>query len=618
MCGIFGVLQHTSTTVPPESRLQETARLLRHRGPDGWGSHGGPGVGLVHTRLSLVDLNARSNQPFWDRTGRYCLVYNGEIYNHAALRARLERAGVIFHTTSDTEVLLEALLHFGVEEALPMLEGMFAFALHDVEDRSLVLARDRFGIKPLFVHDGESSFVFSSEVRAMRSWVALEPDALTVSAYLRGFNGPMSGRSFYRGVTIVPPGAVVRVRWGGRAEFTQALTMNQLVDPGLADCFAGRTREQLVDHVEQLLLESVQSQLEADVPVGAFCSGGVDSSLIMAMAARSHRDLRVFHADITGPLSERGAAERLSRHLDLDLQAVSVGDQDFIDEIPHAVDHFGAPFANPTLIPMLMVSRLVRESGIKAVLTGEASDECFLGYRWLVPNVRDAVRGLPRRVLRRVFGARSSGPATGDSGLLLSLASQFENSMGPAELPGQREVPYQAATVTGLVGDGDLSYILRTLLYRNDTMGMASSVESRFPFLDSRVVQAAASLPYDCKIRFSPRVFDPQHPFYVDKWIVRQVAARYLPPELSHRPKGMFPTNAFQRMEIDDRFFDDSFVADWYGLARPRLQRLLEGASAGLRLRLMLLEAWAHVCLRDLPSAELSARLSTHVRVPAA
>jgi len=618
MCGIFGLLAHTSADLPSRTRLEDTARLLGHRGPDGAGIHADPGVGLVHTRLSLVDLNERSNQPFWDRTGRYCLVYNGEVYNHPDLRARLERGGVAFRTTSDTEVLLEALLYIGVEGTLPELEGMFAFALYDREERTLVLARDRFGIKPLFVYDGPSSFVFASEVAAMRPWIDFEPDPLTVSAYLQGSNGPMSGRSFYDGVTIVPPGVVVRVRLGGRATFQQSLTMGDLVDPEMTARFAEQSRESLVDHVEQLLLESVESQLEADVPVGAFCSGGVDSSLIMAMAARSHGDLRVFHADISGPLSERSAAEQLSRHLGLDLEVVSVEDRHFVDQIPEAITHFGAPFANPTLIPILMVSRLVRENGIKAVLTGEASDECFLGYHWLVPNVPAAIRGLPRKLRRKLFGTRSGGPAADDAGLLLDLAAQFENSMGPAEFAGQSDVPDRARSIGGLVGDSELSYILRRLLYRNDTMGMASSVECRFPFLDTRMVRASASLPYDCKIRFTPKVFDRQHPFYIDKWIVRQIAARYLPADLSGRPKGMFPTNAFERMEIDDRFFDDSFVADWYSLARPRLRRFLDGASPRLRLRLLLLEAWHHMCLSDLPASELSERLARNVEVRAA
>lgn len=620
MCGIFGVLEHGSTEPPSRGRLEETARLLRHRGPDGTGLHAEPGVGLVHTRLSLVDLDERSNQPFWDRTGRYCLVYNGELYDWGALRARLEREGVTFHTTGDTEVLLEALLHFGVETILPELEGMFAFALYDREDGSLVLARDRFGIKPLFVHDGGSSFVFASEVRAMAPWITLAPDPLTVSAYLQGFNGPMSGRSFYRDVTIVPPGAVVRIRRGGRADSRQCLTMHELVDPDMAEGFAGRRRVELVDHVEELLLSSVESQLCADVPVGAFCSGGVDSSLIMSLAARSHGDLRVFHADITGPLSERHAAQRLSEHLKLDLNVVPVRDQDFIDLIPDAVAHFGAPFVNPTMIPILMVSRLVGENGIKAVLTGEASDECFLGYEWLAPDIRAAVRGLPKRMLRKLFRGRSAAGAgsSRDTGLVRGLNSAFEISMGPGEFPGQPDESYHARGMRGLATDSELSYILRTLLFRNDTMGMAAGIESRFPFLDSRLVKAATNLPYDTKIRFSPTVFDHKHPFYLDKWIVRQVAARYLPSELSHRPKGMFPTNAFQRMDIGDGFFEGSFVADWYGLARPRLRRLLDDASPSLRLRLMLLEAWAHVCVRDLPREELSARLSRDVSVRAA
>jgi len=616
MCGIFGVLQHVATDAPPRAQLQETAQRLRHRGPDGHGMHAETGVGLVHTRLSLVDLDERSAQPFWDASRRHCLLYNGELYDYDGLRAELEQHGASFRTTSDTEVLLEALIRFGVEATLPRLEGMFAFALFDARDKTLTLARDRFGIKPLFVHDSDECFVFASSVSAMRPWLALRPDALTVSGYLQGFNGPMSGRSFYEGVEILPPGALVRVTRGGRARFTQCLTMNDLPDRDMAEAFARRPRGALVDHVEQLLLHSVESQLCADVPVGAFCSGGVDSSLLMAMAARSHTDLRVFHADITGPLSERSAATRLAEHLKLELKVVSVRDQDFVDAIPDVVEHFGAPFANPTTVPVLMVSRLVQENGIKAVLTGEASDECFLGYEWLVPDVRAALRRLPQRVLGKLgLGRADSQPGSRDSALVMDLSSRFENAMGPSEFADAPEVRYQAPGTQGLATDSNLSYILRTLLYRNDTMGMAASIESRFPFLDSRVVRAATNLPLDCKVRFAPTHFDRNRPLYRDKWIVREIAARYLPPELSRRPKGMFPTNAFERLRIADALFANSFVEQWYGLAAPRLRRLLAEASPSLKLRLLLLEAWAHVCIRGLPKAELSARLTRHVTV---
>jgi asparagine synthase (glutamine-hydrolysing) len=579
--------------------------------------HAEPGVGLVHTRLSLVDLDERRAQPFWDRSGRHCLLYNGELYDDGALRAELERHGAHFRTTSDTEVLLEAVLRCGVEAALPRLEGMFAFALFDAREKTLTLARDRFGITPLFVHDSDEAFVFASSVSAMRPWLPLRPDALMVSADLQGFNGPRSGCSFYDGVEILPPGAVVRIALGGRARFTQSPTLYDLPDRTIAEEFARRPRGELVDHVEQLLRHGVASQLCADVPVGAFCSGGVDSSLLMAMAARSHSDLRVFHADIVGPLSERAAAQRLSEHLKLELTVVAVRDQDFVEAIPDVVAHFGAPFVNPTTVPVLMVSRLVQEHGIKAVLTGEASDECFLGYEWLVPDVRASFRRLPQRVLGKLGLTRGAGgPGIGrDRELVMDLATGFEIAMGPAEFPDAPDIRYQAPNTQGLATDSNLSDILRTLLYRNDTMGMAASLESRFPFLDSRVVRAATHLPYDCQVRCTPTHLDRNRPLFRDTWIVREIAARYLPPARSQRPKGMFPTNAFQRMQIADALVEDSFVADWYRLAAPRMRRLLSQASPTLRLRLMLLDAWGQICIRGLPTTELRTRLTQHVTV---
>jgi asparagine synthase (glutamine-hydrolysing) len=180
---------------------------------------------------------------------------------------------------------------------------------------------------------------------------------------------------------------------------------------------------------------------------------------------------------------------------------------------------------------------------------------------------------------------------------------------------GEGGEAYHAASASGLTGSGELSYILRTLLYRNDTMGMASSIECRFPFLDRRLVTLSAHLPMDCKVRFSPLAWDREHPFYRDKWIIREVAARYLPPRLSHRNKGMFPTDAFQRMHVADGFFEDSFTAEFHGLSRRRFRELLERANRPLRLRLMLLESWAHRCIRECPAETLGVRLADHVAV---
>ena len=487
MCGIFGILQHGAESAPSRAQLAETIKLMQHRGPDGNGMYSAAGIGMAHTRLSLVDLNERSNQPFWDRAGRYCLVYNGELYDYQSLRYRLMQQGVTFRTSSDTEVLLAALLHFGVDETLPQLEGMFAFGLYDASERTLLVVRDRLGIKPLFICNGGDSFMFASSVKALEPWLTLQPDLLTISSYLNGFGGPTAGRSFYEHIEIVPPGAVIRIRNGGKAVCSQFFTLRDLSDPQQAESLARQKPSELVDCAEELLLQSVKSQLCADATVGALCSGGVDSSLVMAMAARFHDNLTVFHADVVGPLSECAAAERLARHLKLDFQRVAIRDQDFIDTMPDVVEHFGFPFTFlSNAVPFLRVAQLVRSQGVKAVLCGEGSDECYLGYSWLVPNVRTVIRRLPKLALRKLSDfvlrterrLRGKGPLLGisleDRQLVQGLQTQFENEIGPAGYRESLAAPSgEAGDKSSLTDAGDLSYILRILLHRNDSLGMA-------------------------------------------------------------------------------------------------------------------------------------------------
>jgi asparagine synthase (glutamine-hydrolysing) len=212
-------------------QLHETARLLSHRGPDHTALHADRGIGLVHTRLSLVDLHSRSHQPFWDRGGRYCLAYNGGVYNFRALRADLERDGITFRTTSDTEVLRECLLARGVDRTLAALDGMFAFALYDTRQESLVLARDRFGMKPLFIHDDAERFVFASEIRALRPWLDVRPDFLSISSFLYGFSGPTRGYTFFDRIRFLDPGVVVEVGRGQRATYRRFFAISDFWDP---------------------------------------------------------------------------------------------------------------------------------------------------------------------------------------------------------------------------------------------------------------------------------------------------------------------------------------------------------------------------------------------------
>ncbi|MEY2439042.1 MAG: hypothetical protein QOI34_427, partial [Verrucomicrobiota bacterium] len=442
MCGIFGVIWRQSDRVPEQDRLERTARLLRHRGPDATGVFADQGVGLVHTRLSLLDLSERSNQPLWDKQRRFALLYNGEIYNFQQLRLQLEAEGVEFCTTSDTEVLLEALLKWGAEKTLPKLEGMFAFGLYDRTLGSLLLARDRFGIKPLFIYQTEDTFLFASEIQAMRPWINLEPDFPSISSFLYGFSGPTKGFSFFRHVKSVEPGAMVTIEKASTPKYSRFFSLPDFVDPDEMDRLEGLSQHEVVNEVDRLLNESVKSQLIADAPVGALCSGGLDSSIIMSIAAQYHNNLAIFHANVVGPISEYPAALRLAQHLKLDLKAIEVHDDDFITEIPEVTERFGHPFYScPHSLPLMMVCRLVQQAGVKAVLSGEGSDECFLGYAFCAPNIREYAGVRPLlRFIKRWFrdpsgsnGLQYLGPSyvqggepDGAEGLVHALHNRFE------------------------------------------------------------------------------------------------------------------------------------------------------------------------------------------------
>ncbi|HET8649871.1 MAG TPA: asparagine synthase (glutamine-hydrolyzing) [Gemmatimonadales bacterium] len=619
MCGIFGILHRRTDTTPDPARVEATLRLLSHRGPDACGAHLQPGVALAHTRLSLLDPSARGNQPFWDEDCQFALVYNGEIYNFRELRGELEREGVCFRTDCDTEVLLRWLIVRGVDATLPRLEGMFAFGLWDRRNESLTLARDRFGMKPLFVFDDGDTFAFASETRAFRPWLHPRPDRFALSAYLIGTSGPTLGHTFLQDVRILPPGGVVNVQ---RAAAASAVYRSFASHPELWDREQSRelasARPRVwVDQLDELLTESVVSQLAADVPVGALCSGGLDSSLILAIAARHHPNLAIFHADVVGPLSESDAARDLARHLGLELQTTEVRDDDFIDLLPDTIEHFGHPFTHvPHSVPFLRVARLVRESGVKAVLSGEGADECFLGYSWLAPtsgkSLRRRYRPLPIPVASpdgEIVRSRYWGPPIIGGAQIETrsdgLAALYDRFSVASEAAATRQQLLAAgvdpAAWIGVVKSLDLlHYNLRSLLHRNDAIGMAASVESRFPFLHRPLVSYAVNLPERARMRLAPAALDREHPFFVDKWVLRKVADRYLPRSLSRRRKKPFPVNAYarSRLVVDPEYFSHSAAAELFEIRESDLRRFIGSLEHDLLVRLVQLEIWIRLYLR--------------------
>ena len=615
MCGIFGVLAHDRGERPEWARLEETARRLHHRGPDAKGIHQDDQIGLVHTRLSLLDLDPRSNQPFPDSSGRFLLVYNGEIFNHADLRALLEAEGVEFRTTGDTELVLHWLLHRGTGDALRDLEGFFAFALYDTLERKLTLARDRFGIKPLLVSETDQRFLFSSEVDALSPWMPFEPDLLSISGYLQNHHMPSRGFTFFRGVRIVNPGEVIEIRAGERAVSRQFFNHWEFVDPNEIERLSGLSDDRILDEVDDRLNEAVRMQLLADAPVGGLCSGGVDSAVVLAIARRYHEHLQVFHVDVAGPDSEFDEARALAKYLDLDFRYVRSPESDFIDYFPETMAHCAHPFTyQPNAVPSLRLSRLVQEHGIKAVISGQGSDECFIGYPWQVFKPLDALKlvaSRPVAVFKRLLGRGKTLTNDGGSGRLVTdLHSRFETSTELEEIRRRLEgIKHRGAIATlDLLG-----YHLRTVLHVNDAISMAASVEARPPFLDSRLVHLAVNLPFRCKNRIDLRERDPRHRFTQSKWAVRQIARRYLPREICDRPKRGFPASAFKRMRVDPAFFEGSWLARTFELGPDERKLLMAKAKQPLTSKLLHLEVWARTCLEGTPRQTIADSLRRHV-----
>lgn len=623
MCGLFGILLFNDDRTPCENKLAQSISSLNHRGPDAQVTFSMSAIGMAHARLSLVDIHERSNQPMWDPSRRYAILFNGEIYNFQELRTELVAKGYQFSTSSDTEVLLNALIAYAPEDILPRLNGMFGFVFFDTQERTALLARDRFGMKPLFYHHGADFFAVSSEIKAFAPWLSLRPNQMMLSSYLLRFGGPTRGESFYEGVRSLSPGEMIKVSRNGQIERDWFFRLPHFIDDNRREELASISKLQVVDEMDRLITNSVAAHMFADAPVGAFCSGGVDSSLLMAKATKVHNNLAIFHANVKGQWSEHHAAEELANHLKLDLLSVDVEDQDFVDLLPRVMKHYEYPFTyHPNCAPLMMVAQLARDAGVKGLLSGEGSDECFLGYPWLG---RKALVDVYRNGLTALRKAVHKIPEVGQI-------------LWPHETHNVEEV---RSLLNGLEIDDDERYVreyaarasstklpresiwtldymhhhLRTLLHRNDTMGMAASIEARFPLLDLEVVRAAVNLPPQYKLRKSLRALDKAHPFIQDKWVVREVAARYIPRTLSHRKKLGFWTTVFKRLDISPAYFKDSYVSNLFGLQPGQIETVLAHGQGDLAVRLLHIDVWGDVCLDGKSEDQVVSKLRQHVRI---
>jgi asparagine synthase (glutamine-hydrolysing) len=546
------------------------AQAIESRGPDAFGAWVDPevGIALAHRRLAIVDLTPAGAQPMVAAGGQYVLAFNGEIYNHLKLRAELE--GVVWRGLSDTETLLAGFEVWGIEATLQRAIGMFAFALWDREQRVLTLGRDRLGEKPIYYgwqgHGAQAVFLFGSEVSALRRHPAftapINRDALAL--YMR-HNCIGGEHSIYQGIYKLLPGHLLTLA-AGQAEprLWAWWSTAEVAQQGVAQPFEG-SAEQAVDALEALLRSAVAQQMVADVPLGAFLSGGVDSSTVVAlMQAQSSRPVKTFSIGFQeAGYNEAEYAKAVARHLGTEHTELYVNAQQALDVIPKLPTLYAEPFADSSQIPTYLVSQLARQH-VTVSLSGDAGDELFCGYNryQLTAKLWGKLQHVPMPMRRAAAAVISSmPPARWDSlGHFLSVGRLGDKMHKGAALLCHTNVAelYRgmvshwpepdmlvlgahepASVLTGskstLQGLNDvermmaldlLSYLPDDILAKVDRAAMGVSLETRVPMLDHRVVEFAWSLPLDYKLRGG-----------VTKWPLREVLYRHVPRSLIERPK---------------------------------------------------------------------------------
>jgi asparagine synthase (glutamine-hydrolysing) len=585
MCGITGFL--ASRNAPPATGLDATiarmAATLEHRGPDEQGVWVDAAIGcaLGHRRLSIIDLSAHGTQPMHSACGRYVIVFNGEIYNHGELKNELARAGAapVWRGHSDTEIMLAAIVHWGVNAATARFTGMFAFALWDREAQTLTLARDRAGEKPLYYGQVGDSFAFGSELKALRAHPAwrgdIDRDALALFMRYACVPAPYS---IYRGIRKLPPGSLLTFRAGAAPgtlpEPSAYWSANAVAATGQRAPFAG-TVAAAADELDKHLRAAIAGQMIADVPLGAFLSGGIDSSTVVAlMQAQSAVPVRTFTIGFNeAAYDEARHAAAVARHLGTDHTELHLTAQDALDVVPRLPALYDEPFADSSQIPTHLVAKMARQH-VKVCLSGDGGDELFGGYTrhawtgrmWRAmrrhpPALRRAAAAIARSLSPAAWdnvfaalapvlprAARQSHPgdkihkaaaalgASDAAGIYLSLVSQWQDPA--AVVIGGSEPPVAArdrtAWQTGSIAESQMlldlmSYLPDDILVKLDRAAMSVSLETRLPFLDHRVIEFAWQLPLSMKIR------DGQ-----GKWLLRQLLYRHVPAALVERPKTGF------------------------------------------------------------------------------
>src|SRR5580704_2103131 len=640
MCGITGIMQFRGARVEPETLRQMCAAMF-HRGPDDEGIYTAGSVGLGVRRLSIVDL-ATGHQPLSNEDGTVWIVFNGEIYNHAALRKDLEAKGHQYRTHSDTETIVHLYEEYG-QDCVHHLRGMFAFAIWDVRRQRLFIARDRLGIKPLYYQLTSQQMVFGSEIKVILACPGTSPqlDRAVLPEYL-AFGYLSSGQTFYNGIRKLMPGHWMEVDPSGQVRIQRYwdLPLTQSEQPHPESYYIQTYRE--------MLEQAVSSHLMSDVPLGVFLSGGVDSSAVAALMTKIRRapveTFSVGYAE--DAYSELSYARAVAKHLNSFHREVLVSRQDFFESLPHLIWHEDEPIVWPSSVPLYFVAQLAHER-VKVVLTGEGADETLAGYtryaftlknaawdriyRRMIPGtVRASIRGsigdstwisaTIRRKLSHTFLGRNgsswasfyfdnffSAFSENDQSGLLSSEVVEDCAAGAAYHNVLEYWDQSSGEMLHRLLYTDIKTYLVEMLMKQDNMSMAASIESRVPFLDHPLVEFATNIPQRLQIGG-----------FAGKRILKKAVEDLLPHSILYRPKLGFPTpwsrwlagprfDSIRKLLLEPRSMERGLFE------RSAIEQLFEEHRSKHRdhsdriWRLLNLELWHRVCLEKQEHKPVSA-----------
>ncbi|HYM87202.1 MAG TPA: asparagine synthase (glutamine-hydrolyzing) [Pseudoxanthomonas sp.] len=609
MCGIAGFHGPDVNAGNARPLLERMIGTLAHRGPDGYGFHVEPGVGLAHARLSIIDL-ATGDQPIHDESRKVWTVFNGEIFNYVELRTALQAQGHRFYTQSDTEVIVHLYRRYG-DRFVEHLNGQFAIALWDSERQRLVLARDRAGIRPLFHTRRHGRTWFASEVKALLAVLpecaALNPLGLVQTLTYWSATDP---DTVYAGVQSLPPGCMLCIENDGSETLKRYWDWTFPAAEETSPARETRTVDEAVAELRELLVDAVRLQLRADVPVGAYLSGGLDSSGLVALI-RGFTDtpVRTFSVAFEdGEFDESAHQSAMVRHLGTEHSMLRCSRRDIGEAFPRLVRHAETPVLRTAPVPLMLLADSVRTHGYKVVLTGEGADEVFGGYDiFKEAKVRrfwakDRASRLRPRLLERLYGYLENSPVRNPAFAQSFFGQGMQHidrpifAHAPRWATSQRALAFLSPELLASVGPWDpLDAYERTLpaeimswspLARDqyveaksllagyllssqgDRVAMASSIEGRFPYLDHRVIEFANRLPPSFKIRG-----------LTEKYLLRRALADLLPADIVNRTKQPYRAPDSQSFFFDGKPLD--YVAELMGADRIRAAGYFDAAAVG-------------------------------------